>query len=55
LQQIPYVFSKKQESFELKSKGPIIDNPLVRKFDWHDPYKVKTISSQVMVVGFRNE
>lgn len=55
LQKVPYLFSKKNESYEIKSEGPLLSAPIVRKFGWRDPHQSKIITSQVMVVGFKND
>lgn len=54
LQKIPYIFSKKNESFEIKSGAPLLPAPEIRKFSWQDPHQSKINMSHVMVVGFRN-
>lgn len=54
LQKVPYLFSKKKETFEIKSSSSLLPDPEIRKFNWQDPYQSKIISSHVMVVGFRN-
>lgn len=54
LQKVPYIFSKKKESFEIKSRAPLLPSPVIRKFKWQDPHQLKIINSHVMVVGFRN-
>lgn len=55
LQQIPYILSRKKESFEIKSCAPLLVDPEIRQFGWQDPYQPKVNNSQVMVVGFRND
>lgn len=55
LQNVPYLFSKKNDTFEIKSNEPLLSTPVIRKFNWQDPHQSKIINSQVMVVGFRNE
>lgn len=55
LQKVPYIFSRKKESFELKSSTPLLTDPEIRKFNWQDPHKPKVLNSRVMVVGFRND
>ena len=54
LQRIPSAFKKKSDTFELKSSSPTLTNPMVRKFEWLDPYSRKNVQSRVMVIGFRN-
>lgn len=55
LQKVPYIFSKKKESYEIKSSAPLFPDPEVRQFNWQDPYQPKILKSKVMVVGFKND
>ncbi len=54
LQRIPYIFSKKNDSFEIRSNASLIPDPEIRTFHWQDPHQSKIIKSKVMVFGFKN-
>ncbi|WP_201645938.1 class I SAM-dependent methyltransferase [Paraburkholderia metrosideri] len=55
LKKIPYIFSKKKDSFEVKTSLPLLPTPVARKILWQDPYLAKINTSHVVVVGFKND
>jgi hypothetical protein len=54
LKKIPFKFSKKGESYDIKADVPLMLNPNPRDFDWHDPHIGKTTKSHVCVMAFRS-
>lgn len=55
LKQLPHVFSRKKDSFEITGEEYKISNAPLRKFSWFDPYNSKITVSRVMVANFRKE
>lgn len=55
LKKVPFRFSKKGESYDIKTGVPLLINPDTRTFDWHDPHKLTTTKSRVFVMAFRSE
>ncbi len=52
---VPFKFFRKDSSFEIQSTGvPLLSNPPIRGFTWHDPYTSASASSNVLVLAFRN-
>lgn len=55
LGKIPYSFSKKSDSYEIKTDAPLLQSPIGRKFNWFDPITEKIAKSHVSVMAFRSE
>ncbi|QSA96948.1 class I SAM-dependent methyltransferase [Methylococcus sp. EFPC2] len=55
LRKIAYTFSKKAESYEIKTEGLLLTELEPRHFDWYDPHALKVTKSHVVVTAFRNE
>jgi hypothetical protein len=55
LNKIPFKFLKKGESYDIQTDVPLLTNPDIRNFDWHDPHEAKTAKSHVFVMAFRSE
>lgn len=52
---VPFKFFRKDSSFEIQSDGvPLLSNPCIREFTWHDPYTSASALSNVLVFAFRN-
>ena len=55
LKKMPFKFFKTDDSYNIKTDIPTLENPVTRNFDWHDPHIGKTAKSRVFVMSFKSE
>lgn len=54
LSKVRHKFLPKGESFSLTTDVPMLDDPIMRAFNWSDPHNGKSALSRVIVLAFRN-
>lgn len=55
MNKVPFKFSKKDDSFQIETDVPLLENPDTRNFAWYDPHTGKMAKSHVFVMAFRSK